>query len=60
MSQDLAGKEMRAVGIKEPGGPEVLQEVSVPIPEPGESEVLIRVQAAGVNRPDVLQGRRCR
>lgn len=55
MPQDLAGKEMRAVGIKEPGGPEVLQEVSVPIPEPRESEVLIRVQAAGVNRPDVLQ-----
>ncbi|MCH8302046.1 MAG: NAD(P)H-quinone oxidoreductase [Proteobacteria bacterium] len=46
---------MRAIAISEPGAPEVLQEVSVPIPEPGESEVLIRVHAAGVNRPDVLQ-----
>jgi len=46
---------MRAVGITEPGGPEVLQLISAPVPEPGESEVLIRVHAAGVNRPDVLQ-----
>jgi NADPH2:quinone reductase len=46
---------MRAVGIREPGPPEVLQEVSAPRPEPRESEVLIRVHAAGVNRPDVLQ-----
>jgi len=46
---------MRAIGIREPGAPEVLEEVSVPIPEPGASEVLIRVHAAGVNRPDVLQ-----
>jgi len=55
VSQDLAGAEMHAVAISEPGAPEVLQEVSMPIPEPGESEVLIRVHAAGVNRPDVLQ-----
>ncbi len=55
MSQEFAGKEMRAVSIREPGAPEVLQVVSVPIPEPGESEVLIRVHAAGINRPDVLQ-----
>ncbi len=46
---------MRAVGITEPGAPEVLQEISVPIPDPGEPEVLIKVEAAGVNRPDVLQ-----
>jgi NADPH2:quinone reductase len=55
MPQEFAGKEMRAVGIREPGAPEVLQEVSVPVPEPGEPEVLIEVHAAGVNRPDVLQ-----
>lgn len=55
MSQEFAGREMRAVAIRETGAPEVLQVVSVPIPEPGESEVLIRVHAAGVNRPDVLQ-----
>jgi NADPH2:quinone reductase len=46
---------MRAVAISEPGAPEVLQAVSAPTPEPGESEVLVRVHAAGVNRPDVLQ-----
>ena len=46
---------MKAVGITEPGAPEVLQEISVPIPKPGESDVLIKVAAAGVNRPDVLQ-----
>ena len=51
----MAANEMRAVEITEPGAPEVLQEISVPIPEPGESEVLIKVEAAGVNRPDVLQ-----
>ncbi len=55
MSQEFAGKGMRAIAISEPGAPEVLQEVTVPIPEPGESEVLIRVHAAGVNRPDLLQ-----
>lgn len=46
---------MTAIGISAPGGPEVLQpeERSVPRPKPG--EILIRVAAAGVNRPDVLQ-----
>jgi NADPH:quinone reductase len=46
---------MRAVEIAEPGGPDVLRLVQRPIPEPGVDEVLIRVAAAGVNRPDVLQ-----
>ena len=55
MSAEFAGKEMRAVAISEPGAPEVLQEVSVTVPEPRESEILIRVHAAGINRPDVLQ-----
>ena len=55
MSQELAGQKMRAIGISEPGAPEVLQEISVPVPRPGESEILIQVHAAGVNRPDVLQ-----
>ena len=40
-----------------PGGPEVLQLVRRPVPRPGAGEVLIRVAAAGVNRPDVLQRR---
>lgn len=47
--------EMTAIAIAAPGGPEMLQPVSQPIPMPGPGEVLIRVAAAGVNRPDVLQ-----
>lgn len=46
---------MTAVAITEPGGPEVLKARKMPLPEPGEGEILIRVRAAGVNRPDVLQ-----
>jgi NADPH2:quinone reductase len=48
-------ESMTVVGVREPGGPEVLRVETRPIPEPGPSEMLIRVQAAGVNRPDVLQ-----
>jgi len=47
--------EMRAVEIKEPGGPEVLVPTKRPVPEPAPVEVLIKVAAAGVNRPDVAQ-----
>lgn len=46
---------MRAVEITAPGGPEVLRQTEVPRPSPRAGEVLIRVHAAGVNRPDVLQ-----
>lgn len=46
---------MRAVAIREPGGPEVLEIEDRPIPIVGEGEVLIAVAAAGVNRPDVMQ-----
>jgi NADPH2:quinone reductase len=46
---------MTAVEIREPGPPQVLRAVSRPVPVPGPGEVLIRVAAAGVNRPDVLQ-----
>lgn len=46
---------MRAIEISQPGRPEVLQLVDRPDPVPGDGEVLIRVRAAGVNRPDVLQ-----
>lgn len=46
---------MKAISITEPGGPAVLCEIEVPVPRPRRSEVLIRVAAAGVNRPDVLQ-----
>lgn len=46
---------MKAIEISRPGGPEVLQLCERPMPEPGEGEVLIKVHAAGVNRPDILQ-----
>jgi len=46
---------MHAIAIDEPGGPQVLRLVERPVPQPGTNEVLIRVAAAGVNRPDVLQ-----
>lgn len=46
---------MRAVVAPEPGGPDALTVVEVPIPEPGPGEVLIGIQAAGVNRADILQ-----
>ena len=48
-------EEMTAVAISAPGGPEMLQPVMRPVPQPTTGEVLIRVAAAGVNRPDVLQ-----
>jgi NADPH2:quinone reductase len=46
---------MRAVEISKPGGPEVLRPVERPKPAPKDGEILIKVAAAGVNRPDVLQ-----
>ena len=46
---------MRAVVIHETGGPEVLRVEEVPEPEPGEGEVLVRVEAAGINRFDLNQ-----
>ena len=49
--------EMNAIDPAEPGGPEVLALVRRPVPKPGPGEVLIKVAAAGVNRPDVLQRR---
>jgi NADPH2:quinone reductase len=46
---------MRAIEIAQPGGPEVLREVQRPDPVAQPGELLIAVQASGVNRPDVLQ-----
>ena len=48
---------MIAIDPAAPGGPEVLQPVERPVPKPAPGEVLIKVAAAGVNRPDVLQRR---
>ena len=47
--------EMTRIEITEPGGPDVLQPKRVPLPVAAEGEVLIRVHAAGINRPDALQ-----
>lgn len=47
--------DMRAVEISAPGGPEVLKPTTRPRPAPGPDEILIRIAAAGVNRPDCLQ-----
>ncbi|MBV8664541.1 MAG: NAD(P)H-quinone oxidoreductase [Hyphomicrobiales bacterium] len=46
---------MRAILIVQPGGPDVLQIRELPRPVPGEGEILVKVEAAGVNRPDVFQ-----
>ena len=48
-------ERMTAIEIAAPGGPEVLRAVERPVPHPSAGEVLVRVEAAGVNRPDVLQ-----
>jgi hypothetical protein len=46
---------MRYIDSPSPGGPEVLRLASGPVPRPGLGEVLIRVEAAGINRADMLQ-----
>src|SRR5215470_3643049 len=46
---------MTAIGITSPGGPEMLVPQERPVPQPGEDDILIKVAAAGVNRPDVAQ-----
>lgn len=47
--------KMTAIAISEAGGPRVLKQEKRDLPQPGAGEILIRVKAAGVNRPDVLQ-----
>src|SRR5712671_5936128 len=47
--------QMTVVAISKPGGPEVLLPETRPVPTPGPGEILIKVHAAGVNRPDVAQ-----
>lgn len=48
-------EKMTAISIREPGGPSVLQPVEIPTPHPGPGEILVKVAAAGVNRPDIIQ-----
>jgi NADPH2:quinone reductase len=47
--------QMTVIGISKPGGPEVLLPETRPVPAPGPGELLVKVAAAGVNRPDVAQ-----
>ena len=47
--------KMTAIGIREPGGPDVLVPQERPVPALGAGEILVKVEAAGVNRPDVMQ-----
>jgi NADPH:quinone reductase len=47
--------QMTAIGIKASGGPEMLVPEKRPVPTPGDGEILVKVAAAGVNRPDVMQ-----
>ena len=48
-------KNMTAIKISKPGGPEVLVPTVIPVPKPNKGEVLVKIAAAGVNRPDVMQ-----
>lgn len=46
---------MTAIEISQPGGPDVLKSCQRPVPVPGAGQMLVRVAAAGVNRPDIVQ-----
>ena len=46
---------MTVIAIRSPGGPDVLAPEQRPTPRPGAGEILVKVAAAGVNRPDVMQ-----
>jgi NADPH:quinone reductase len=48
-------ERMTVIEIQEPGGPEVLKAELRPLPKPGDGEIMVKVAAAGVNRPDVMQ-----
>src|ERR1700755_2510577 len=48
-------EQMRYIDLAAPGGPEALTLATGPVPRPAAGEVLIRVAAAGINRPDILQ-----
>jgi len=54
-TSDGLAQTMTAIAISEPGGPAVLKPERRPVPLPGPGEILIRVRAAGVNRPDIAQ-----
>ena len=49
-------KSMTSIAIREPGGPDMLVPQQQPVPAPGEGEILVRVAAAGANRPGRVSG----
>ena len=51
----IGDAQMQVIEIAAPGGPEQLRLATRPVPEPASGEVLIRVAAAGINRPDIVQ-----
>jgi NADPH2:quinone reductase len=53
--RDTLPETMACIEIAEPGGPDVLRPGTRPVPQPGAGEVLVKVAAAGVNRPDIIQ-----
>ncbi len=55
MAEPTLPESMSAIEITEPGGPEVLKPTRRPVPRPALGEVLVKVEAAGINRPDVMQ-----
>ncbi|WP_413737179.1 NAD(P)H-quinone oxidoreductase [Sodalis sp. RH21] len=55
MTSNTIPASMQAIAIRQPGGPEELVAVERPVPAPAAGYLLIKVAAAGVNRPDVLQ-----
>src|SRR6266850_259777 len=54
-SMEKLPAQMTVIGISKPGGPEVLLPETRALPVPGPGEILVKVMAAGVNRPDVAQ-----
>jgi putative PIG3 family NAD(P)H quinone oxidoreductase len=52
---DTLPPTMTVIEISQPGGPEVLTPAQRPVPRPGPGEIAIKIEAAGVNRPDILQ-----
>ncbi len=54
-ASDAIPKSMAAIEISQPGGPEALVPTQIETPAPAPGEVLIKVSAAGVNRPDIMQ-----
>ena len=52
----MSDQKMTAIAVEGgKGPPEALKPVEIPVPTPGEGQILIAVEAAGVNRPDIIQ-----